>query len=445
MSYEPKPVDTSSADVTILASVAEKLAEHVHDLWAKGRLSEGWQYGPVHDGQKKTTPNLVEYGKLPEKEKDYDRRSAIEPVKVLLAEGFALTAPGKTPADATVAAPTAPAEDAVPADDMLDGPHLDAGHPLLNEALTFISSQTYSKYSKANDESTVFQNRFRRAARSTVIAGVLSVLIAIWQLTYPPHGIWHVALPAAELFLVVWAIGRVTFALLYQKLHLRWLTERSKAEHYRAAKFHFLLDPRTWDVERAKQSRAEFGEHVREIDTTNAESLAQWLTEVPKDPAQPSQLTRDRRLHEAITQYYLARRLSGQAKYLKRKAHQMHSDDGFSKTIGHVLYFLVLAFVFAHAIADLSGDAASSKLLVMLAAMIPVLSAAIHTYRAGKETARNHLRFEASYKRLSAIQGGLEQSTSQAGQIRLMLASEAVLASEHQQWLQLMYECEWFG
>lgn len=44
--YDPKPIDTS--DVVLseeILSLTEKIAENVHDVWAVGRISEGWAYG----------------------------------------------------------------------------------------------------------------------------------------------------------------------------------------------------------------------------------------------------------------------------------------------------------------------------------------------------------------------------------------------------------------
>ena len=35
------------------------LAENVHDTWAKGRMDDGWTYGPVLDDAKKQHPCLV--------------------------------------------------------------------------------------------------------------------------------------------------------------------------------------------------------------------------------------------------------------------------------------------------------------------------------------------------------------------------------------------------
>lgn len=90
--YEPKPVDTN--DVVLpqeLLALTEKIAENVHDVWAVGRLSEGWVYGDTKDAQKKTTPLLVPYGDLAESEKEYDRNSALETLKLIIKLGYTIS------------------------------------------------------------------------------------------------------------------------------------------------------------------------------------------------------------------------------------------------------------------------------------------------------------------------------------------------------------------
>lgn len=86
MNYNPKPIDTS--DITLpeeLLSLTEKIAENVHDVWAAGRIAEGWTYGPVRDDEKKETPCLVPYSELPENEKEYDRKTATSTLKMIVA------------------------------------------------------------------------------------------------------------------------------------------------------------------------------------------------------------------------------------------------------------------------------------------------------------------------------------------------------------------------
>lgn len=71
-----------------LQALAEELAEHVHEVWAAGRIAEGWTYGPSRDDAGKTHPCLVPYSQLPEFEKDYDRRTSLETIRFILSAGF---------------------------------------------------------------------------------------------------------------------------------------------------------------------------------------------------------------------------------------------------------------------------------------------------------------------------------------------------------------------
>lgn len=87
--YKPNPADTSSIVLSDdLLELTEKIAENVHDVWAEGRIKEGWTYGEVRDDAKKETPCLVAYDELPESEKEYDRNTALETVKLIIKLGY---------------------------------------------------------------------------------------------------------------------------------------------------------------------------------------------------------------------------------------------------------------------------------------------------------------------------------------------------------------------
>ncbi|MDO4322180.1 MAG: RyR domain-containing protein [Lachnospiraceae bacterium] len=89
--YRPTPIDTR--DVLLpenLLKLTERIAENVHDVWAVGRMAEGWTYGPVKDAEKKTTPLLLPYRDLPESEKEYDRNTALETLKLIVKMGYVI-------------------------------------------------------------------------------------------------------------------------------------------------------------------------------------------------------------------------------------------------------------------------------------------------------------------------------------------------------------------
>ncbi len=87
--YRPDPVKTENIVLPEeLLQLTELIAKNVHENWAAGRLAEGWVYGEKKDDVKKTTPCLVPYEMLSEQEKDYDRRTAMETLKLIVALGY---------------------------------------------------------------------------------------------------------------------------------------------------------------------------------------------------------------------------------------------------------------------------------------------------------------------------------------------------------------------
>lgn len=90
--YTPNPIDTKDIELTDeLLALTEKLAENTHEVWAAGRIAEGWTYGEERNNENKTTPCLVAYDELPENEKEYDRHTALETLKLIIKLGYKIT------------------------------------------------------------------------------------------------------------------------------------------------------------------------------------------------------------------------------------------------------------------------------------------------------------------------------------------------------------------
>ena len=87
--YTPNPINT--ADIKLpqqLLELTEKIAENVHEIWALGRINDGWTYGETRDDEKKHHPCLVPYAELSDSEKEYDRNTAMETLKMIVALGY---------------------------------------------------------------------------------------------------------------------------------------------------------------------------------------------------------------------------------------------------------------------------------------------------------------------------------------------------------------------
>lgn len=87
--YIPSPTDLSGVELPeSLNELTELIAENVHEVWAKSRMDQGWKYGEKRDDMEKSHPCLVPYDKLPEREKDYDRNTAMDTLKLVMKLGY---------------------------------------------------------------------------------------------------------------------------------------------------------------------------------------------------------------------------------------------------------------------------------------------------------------------------------------------------------------------
>ena len=87
LDYIPEPMDLSLVDLPLI-QLSERIAENVHEVWAKARIDEGWTYGEKRDDIHKKHPCLVPYDELPEEEKEYDRNTAMNTIKMVKKLGF---------------------------------------------------------------------------------------------------------------------------------------------------------------------------------------------------------------------------------------------------------------------------------------------------------------------------------------------------------------------
>jgi len=87
--YLPQPVDTSDVKLPDeLMPLVEEMAKNVHEVWADARISQGWTYGEQRNDELKTHPCLIPYDELPEEEKEYDRNTSLETLKLIVKLGF---------------------------------------------------------------------------------------------------------------------------------------------------------------------------------------------------------------------------------------------------------------------------------------------------------------------------------------------------------------------
>lgn len=87
--YIPRPADVSAVCIGHdLEGLVDAMARNVHEVWADGRMREGWTYGPRRDDALKQHSCLVPYDELPESEREYDRATALATIKFILSKGY---------------------------------------------------------------------------------------------------------------------------------------------------------------------------------------------------------------------------------------------------------------------------------------------------------------------------------------------------------------------
>ena len=87
--YKPAPLDLSGVTLPEeLDELTEAISENTHEVWSKGRMAEGWTWGPERNDATKKHPDLLPYSALTEGEKEYDRVTAMNAIKLVLRLGY---------------------------------------------------------------------------------------------------------------------------------------------------------------------------------------------------------------------------------------------------------------------------------------------------------------------------------------------------------------------
>ena len=87
--YTPKPIDTK--DVVLnseILELCELLAKNTHEVWSQSRINDGWRYGVARNDEAKEHPCLIPYEELPESEKEYDRNTSMQALKLIVKLGY---------------------------------------------------------------------------------------------------------------------------------------------------------------------------------------------------------------------------------------------------------------------------------------------------------------------------------------------------------------------
>lgn len=96
MEYKPNPIDLSKVKLSkSLEHDLEVIARSVHEVWAWQRQLKDWEYGKDYDEINRKHPCMVEYDQLSELERDMDRATVVQTIKMLLVLGYEIEKKGQ--------------------------------------------------------------------------------------------------------------------------------------------------------------------------------------------------------------------------------------------------------------------------------------------------------------------------------------------------------------
>lgn len=87
--YTPHPEDLS--DISLdeeISALVPALMENAHEVWAKGRQAKGWKYSEEKNDDLKLTPFMLPYLEMKDEDKETDRLTVVNTLKLLIKMGY---------------------------------------------------------------------------------------------------------------------------------------------------------------------------------------------------------------------------------------------------------------------------------------------------------------------------------------------------------------------
>jgi hypothetical protein len=338
-------------------------------------------------------------------------------------------------------------------DDMVDVPGELDRWPLLRDRLERCRAVLSEPYTSADREALYQQRHHRWITLIAVLFGTLALLVALFELTDKDLVGHPDLLLAIDLGATLIAVAAVTLGIIAGRQR-RWLVERHKAERFRMARFQCIVDAVLWggspdDLERRLHQLGRQGQDIGALDHA---ALHNWIKDdqILDVPAPAGAIDPD--TLKQLAGYYAARRLDTQMEFFSRRAEGNETWDWWTRHLPPILFFGSVGLALAHFVYDLVSWAwpgldlpsTSSVWLVVLAAALPIISAAIRTYRTAKEYGRNSIRYRGKLVALRRLAERLEKEKDPDAIVRDLWCCEQILESEHREWLRLMIESEWY-
>ena len=332
---------------------------------------------------------------------------------------------------------------------------------MLRQALTALQETLLPVYRAADQRAIVSQGRHRLIATLAAATGTLAVLFGIGELGFRslriPANAW---VPHVEAVFLCACLVSVVLGLT-ASLQTGWLGERHKAELCRMLKFRLLARPELW-TGRMEEWRCQLGDEtaaIRLIGGKAAKEAARLDLEPDPPPDTPPGAVPAASLR-VLADYYLVKRLDFQRGFYTSRVARYRERDRRLRHLPPLCFFASVAAALVNYLVEVcegrpSGSAgeittvaAVGILLLVFAAAVPVIGTGVRTYRMAYEFARSASLFQAKLAALDHFKQALEHDLAAPDAfaiLRRLWQCENFFEREHQEWLRLMLEAEWFG
>lgn len=297
----------------------------------------------------------------------------------------------------------------------------------------------------------------RRHSILVVLTGALALaalLLALGQLSDYLGGMAE----TAEVIIVLCVLAAVALGLA-ATWDRRWRLRRFQAEQCRLLKFGMLLDSPRWVAD---------PNITEEFLSRRVALLAHCGTDDPKawvlrertdlDPPRSVSASLSPEMLKQVCEYFLRKRIRYQCNYFKEQHSRRESYERWTRDFPAWAFLLgliaaLVRFVWEKAYHLNANGAAGghdpvARVLLILVIALPIIGAAIRTFRGAFEFGRNANRFHALHLYLSSRENDLQAARERgdaAAALRAMRDVEQELEVEHRSWMRLMVEAEWFG
>lgn len=337
-------------------------------------------------------------------------------------------------------------------DDIHDTEYL-TQFPDISTRINLINDSIIPLFNTINKEAERYQQYHKYLTITSTTIGTFALILALIQFHYTSN----ILLWRTEWIILLSAIALVLSGS-FLNYHQKWLVARHKAERLRQLKFRQIIHP---------LSSNDFNNEINEINSfSNIKEINKWIIQRgikwnalgERNPNNPVDFPQ-------LIEYYINIRLSKQIEYFESQVTQNRIKDIFTKFIPPILFFGSIFTAGAHIICEellisQMGDSYFTiqfgSILILITIMFPVIGASIKTIRGAGEYKRNYERYsliticlkkiysQIMKRRDKVIESDKSERLFQSILMDMQNAEE-ILEYEHQEWIRLMADAEWFG